>query len=196
MTLLSRYFRWSLLFTSYEIHNNNNNNIENNYNNSLVIPYFSKFNSLPKILRPLGINVIFRFRNRLKDILIKNSPRNDVNIIYKIPCLDCNGMYVGQTSKTLETRIKQHRSYVKNYNNNSAIFKHAFDNDHRINWEESCKIINSNNWLDRNIIESFLIDHNKNTFNISKSLCFSDPILTNLLTIDLKKIIELMDKPS
>ena len=85
------------------------------------------------MLKPFGINVIFKFTNSLNDLLIKNSPKSDSNVIYKIPCFDCNSIYVGQTSKTLDTRIKQHKNYVKNAYDNSALFKHAFQNDHKIN---------------------------------------------------------------
>ena len=157
--------------------------------NALIIPYYSKFNNLPRLLKPLGISVIFKFENCLRNILINNSPKNDTNIIYKIPCCDCNGIYLGQTSKPLEIRIKQHKSYVKNYNNNSAIFRHIFEEDHIINWENSSKIININNFLERNIVESFLINSISNNFNISKGLCTFDPIMTKLLKIDLSSLL-------
>ena len=156
-----------------------------------MLPYFSKFQHLPKLLKPLGINVIFRFNSCFKNILIKNSPQNDNNIIYKIPCNDCNGSYVGQTSKALDIRIKQHKYNVRNGNENSAIFKHISNYNHNIDWENSCKIINSNNWLERNIIETFIINFNSNSFNISPGLCVFDPTVSNLLKTDLKNILSL-----
>ena len=137
-------------------------------------------------MHPLGIKVIFKFQSCLRNILIKNSPENDNNIVYKIPCLNCNGIYLGQTSKDLETRVKQHKSNVRSFSQNSALFKHSFDNDLIINWEESCKIINNGNWLERNIIESFMIEFNKNNFNISKSLYSFDPLIFSFLKADLR----------
>ena len=128
-----------------------------------------------------------------KNILINNTPKNESNIIYKIPCFNCNGVYLGQTSKTIHKRVQQHKSYVKNYNRNSALFMHSFQHDHKINWEGSCKIININNWLERNIVESFLIHFNKNNFNLSSGLCSFDPIITNLLKSDLKALLNDID---
>ena len=114
-----------------------------------------------------------------------------VNIVYKIPCLDCDGSYVGQTSKTLQSRILQHKYNVRTYNNNSAIFKRISNNDHRMDWNNSCKIINSNNWLDRNIIESFIINNLPSTFNISTGLCSVVSIITKLLKTDFKSILNI-----
>ena len=96
-------------------------------------------------------------------------------------------------ARTLHKRIQQHKSYVKNYNKNSALFIHSFQHDHRINWEGSCKIININNWLERNIVEFFLIEFNKNNFNLSRGLCSFDPIISNLLKSDLKSLTNVID---
>ena len=45
------------------------------------------------------------FKNRL-DHQDKN------NAVYKIPCLDCNVVYVGETSKCVKDRIKEHKTAV------------------------------------------------------------------------------------
>ena len=34
------------------------------------------------------------------------------NVIYEIPCSDCNICYVGATRKQLQDRVKQHKVYV------------------------------------------------------------------------------------
>ena len=188
------YFLEKCQSISTKIFNKNSNNLpttDGNFSvNSLVIPYFSKFHNIPRMLKPLGINVIFKFTNCLNDLIIKNSPESDSNIIYKISCSDCNSIYVGQTSKTLNARIKQHKNYVKNAYDNSALFKHAFQNDHCINWVNSSKIINCNNWVDRNIIESFIILCNSNTLNISKGIYSFDPIMTCLLKTDMRNLLQ------
>ena len=40
-----------------------------------------------------------------------NSNKQD---IYKIKSKDCEGCYIGQTSRNLETRYKEHMRHVKN----------------------------------------------------------------------------------
>ena len=160
--------------------------------NVLIIPYWSQFVDLPRILSTLGLKVVFKYTNTLKNILIKNSPPNDNNIIYKIPCTDCNKIYIGQTSKGLDVRIKQHQYNVRQHHTNSAIFQHSFNEDHRINWHNSNKIIKSNNYFERNIIESFLIDCTNNNFNIGKGMFIFDPLIKELLKIDLKNLFKLL----
>ena len=137
----------------------------------------------------LGINVVFKFDNTIKNILIKFSPNNNSNLIYEIPCQDCNKVYIGQTSKELETRIRQHKSYVNNQRSNSALFLHSFNNDHNIAWRNSKKILNCNNFHERNIIESFLIGNKINTLNISPGIFSPDPILKSLLRVDLGHLL-------
>ena len=34
------------------------------------------------------------------------------NTVYKIPCLDCNVVYVGETRKCVRDRIKEHKTAV------------------------------------------------------------------------------------
>ena len=93
--------------------------------------------------------------------------------------------------KGLEVRIKQHQYNVRQHHTNSAIFQHSFNEDHRINWHNSNKIIKSNNYFERNIIESFLIDCTNNNFNIGKGMFIFDPLIKELLKLDLKNLFKL-----
>ena len=116
-------------------------------------------------------------------------------MIYEIPCQDCNKVYIGQTSKELETRIRQHKSYVNNQRSNSALFLHSFNNDHNIAWRNSKKILNCNNFHERNIIESFLIGNKINTLNISPGIFSPDPIFKSLLRVDLGHLLAWLVNP-
>lgn len=167
---------------------NNNNNID--FKNTLVLPYHNSFDNLPHILKYFKINVTFKFNNTFENYLIKNSPNNSSNIIYKIPCNDCNKYYIGQTSKPLDFRIKQHKYNVKNYYTSSALFLHSWHENHKINWTGSEIIIKSNNWFQRNFIESAIINFTKNNINISKGLFYFDPISEKLAKNDLKNILD------
>ena len=95
--------------------------------------------------------------------------------IYKIPCKDCNKIYIGETGKNLQTRIKQHRREFDNYNTSNANVVHWLDNGHRINWESASLIKKCNNERKRKIIESAKIlcndtyNLNQNPYNLEKS---------------------------
>ncbi len=36
------------------------------------------------------------------------------DVIYEFPCKGCNAKHVGETGKTLKTRMKQHKAEVRN----------------------------------------------------------------------------------
>ena len=65
------YFLDNCYSFAYKIFNKNREQSiieDNNRKNSLILPYFSKFDNLPRILKPLGINVVFKFQSCLKKI--------------------------------------------------------------------------------------------------------------------------------
>ena len=129
--------------------------------NILSLDYNKNLNDIKPLLNKLGINLIFTNNNTFKNILIKNSPNNTSSCIYKIPCLECEKYYIGQTSKTLCKRIKQHQSYVRSGNENSGIFNHVKEFNHKINWNHSTILYNFKDFYTRNIVESIII---KNSF--------------------------------
>ena len=52
--------------------------------------------------------------------------------VYKIKCKDCEGCYIGQTSRNLETRYKEHMRHVKHLDvEKSAIAAHSLSLGHR-----------------------------------------------------------------
>ena len=47
------------------------------------------------------------------------------NVVYKFNCAECNSAYVGETSRHLSTRVREHLYIDKNSN----IFKHLKSSD-------------------------------------------------------------------
>ena len=65
------------------------------------------------------------------------------NIVYKIPCSDCNASYIGETKRSFSVRKKEHESNVRNgHTETSKVAKHCWSNDHRMNLDEM-KVIDS-----------------------------------------------------
>lgn len=83
------------------------------------------------------------------------------NVIYQIPCGDCNKVYIGQTSQYLNERLNGH----KFQNNTTALKKHAHDYKHKFNFDNTIILDNENNKKARNILESIYIKNNENTCN-------------------------------
>ena len=156
--------------------------------NLLVLPYHDNFTTISNVLRLFNINVIFKNNFTVKNELIRNSPQCNEGCIYTIPCKNCNMFYIGQTSKSLEQRKKQHRYSVRTGQGSNALFIHVRDSNHTIDWE-NCKVLRtSKSFAERNIIESCIIKHtSKENLNLSDGLYKLDKyivekISTNVLS--------------
>ena len=70
-------------------------------------------------------------------------------------------LYLGETGRSLKTRKAEHIRNVKKHNNGSNSAKHAWDNDHVIDFDsakvidfDSAKIIDTGNFRSRLTLES------------------------------------------
>lgn len=136
--------------------------------------------SIPRLLKPFKIKVVFKYNDCIKNILIKNSPKTNVGVIYKIPCLMCDRFYIGQTGKGLEVRIRQHQYSVRTENNSNAMFLHMSHNNHKIDWGGAVSIVENSSVVERNIIESAIIKYTLNdNMNISQGMYNLDCFIIN-----------------
>ena len=66
-----------------------------------------------RILTPLGVYTCFRPHHTLCRTLVHlkdcTSFRRQAGVVYRIPCGSCEKMYIGQTGRTLDHRLKEHR---------------------------------------------------------------------------------------
>ena len=160
----------------------NNNRQPFNKKNILALPYHQELTPLSHILKNLNIHVVFRYENTVKSSLIKNSPHNSSGCVYAIPCKHCDDIYVGQTGKALDDRIKQHKYSVRTGQQSSGVFKHVESKNHNIDWGNAKEIYKSNSSVERLIAETILIKVNDNrTMNLNDGLYNIDEILVNLL---------------
>ena len=140
-------------------------------NNIIVLPFYKNFIPLFDFFKCFGITLVFGSGNTIKSTLIKNSPLSKSGCIYKIPCKDCDKFYIGQSGKSIDTRLKQHKYCVRTGNMSNAIFIHINNCNHMIGWKESKEIVFCNNVTKRNIIESSIIkEYSNNLLNISSGL--------------------------
>ena len=137
--------------------------------NILSLPFRNELKPLVGLLKNFKINVVFKYNNNIRNIIVKNSPSPDVNIgVYSIPCNICNRKYIGQSGKLLSKRLKEHKYNVRTGNEQSALFMHMQNYDHNINWNESAVIYNCNKHIERLLVEGVII---KTTINMN--LCDS-----------------------
>ena len=51
--------------------------------------------------------------NMLPSLKDKINKFDQCSVVYKIPCLDCTGVYIDETGRSSKTRRKEHRRDVK-----------------------------------------------------------------------------------
>ena len=56
-------------------------------------------------------------------------------MVYEIPGKDCEHVYLGETGRSRENRISEHKSAVKRRDKNNGIAVHEWSSQHMVNWE-------------------------------------------------------------
>ena len=107
-------------------------------------------------------------------------------ILVLTPCTDCNLVYIGESGRDWTVRIREHKNNFRNNDMSNAVFNHAFNNNHRINWDGSKLLYKCDNFHKRRIVESALIDKIDN-FNLSNGCFKLNPIMRSLVISSLPK---------
>ena len=102
---------------------------------------------------------VIKYRSRYT-----HKDKTDINLkpgVYRIPCT-CGKMYIGETGRNLKVRQKEHKDCcLKCQSDKSALAKHAWENDHPIEWDDSELLVPVKNYFSRQIRESVEIFKNK-----------------------------------
>jgi hypothetical protein len=98
------------------------------------IPFLGEISlKIKKFLSKANINAAFYNRFTLNNILNNTKDKIDTlqqSGVYKLNCTDCGAIYIGQTGRTFEKRIKEHRACFTNNKNHSQFAKHLLENNH------------------------------------------------------------------
>ena len=85
--------------------------------------------------------------------------------MYKVTCA-CNKVYVGQTGRRINTRLKEHTADIKYKRDRSAIAQHYNETGHEIFMKDAIPIANISNYRERIIREA--IEIRKHPYNINR----------------------------
>ena len=87
-------------------------------------------------------------------------------VIYKIPCGDCQKVYVGETARTLKQRFREYKRALKNLDRDaSGLAEHATDTCHAVQWSEAMVVQQGSRDLQRRLLESLHIGCELETMN-------------------------------
>ena len=78
-------------------------------------------------------------------------------IIYKIPCKDCEKVYIGEMGRIMKKRVSKHRQAVRNCDMNNGVAAHVHKEDQRIDWEGAQVIGQQESYWKRGSMEAIKI---------------------------------------
>ena len=89
------------------------------------------------------------------------------SVVYKIPCSDCNNVYIGETGKELKFRLNEHQKNVEKNYLQSQIVQHTNSENHTMKWDDISILGTHKNSKSRKVLESIHSNFNQNSFNRS-----------------------------
>ena len=80
-------------------------------------------------------------------------------VVHEVPCKDCDFVYVGQTKRDLNSKLKEHQRAIKQQKppENSASCEHVILLDHVIDWAYSRILKTKSNFSKRLTAKSWFI---------------------------------------
>ena len=115
-----------------------------------------------KMWRPLGVKTVMKTADTLRSRLVKlkqaipNSKKKSV--IYEIPWKDRLCVYIGETGRTLEKPLSEHKAAVKKNDPKNGIAVHAWANQHQVNWEAASVKQEKRSYWRRKVLEALHIN--------------------------------------
>ena len=107
------------------------------------------------------------------------------NVVYKIPCGQCDKCYIGTTKNKLGVRIKQHINDCRIVNahkpNRTALSSHHFSTEHTFNFDDVKVLDTEGNARKRFLSESLYIKLHENSINFKSDTQYLSTIYSGLL---------------
>ena len=91
-------------------------------------------------------------------------------IVYQVPCKDCDGVYTGESKRTLKVRLTEHKRAVVRSDVNNGIAVHVARNEHSIDWGNARVVRSVRRYWERRASEAIRIRSCKNSMNLDNGL--------------------------
>ena len=138
---------------------------------TVVLPYVQGLSeTTSRIMKKYNVNTAMKSHNTIKRSLVRPKdtiePQKMCEGVYSITCKNCNATYIGETKRTLRTRIKEHKEDAKKASasrpytrsnrktsekemHKSAITDHMTQQNHIVDWEGVKFVDRESDWRTR-----------------------------------------------
>lgn len=121
--------------------------------------------ALISAMKDLEVEVAFKRGVTLRNKLcsgMKYQPRerdqlDSTGVVYAIPCTSCDVHYIGETGRSLRTRINEHINKCKQGDEKNGPFCHMRATSHRIDFENTMILERVRNTDTRKLVEASVI---------------------------------------
>ena len=90
---------------------------------------------------PLGVKTVFKLQRTMRQLLVQVKeripPENQREVVYEVPCKDCELKYIRETKRSLKTRMTEHKYAVHRGDECNGIAVHVHQLQHSIDWESA-----------------------------------------------------------
>ncbi|KAK3731361.1 hypothetical protein QZH41_007154 [Actinostola sp. cb2023] len=135
----------------------------------LVLPYIKDVSEkITRTLNKFNVRVAHKSTHTISSILKKPKDRIDkistTGVVYR-NCKECNKVYVGQISRALKTRIKEHTKTFFNLDRNSQLVQHHLQTQHDFDFDGVEIIDRESQWNKRLVLEAWHSMRESNSIN-------------------------------
>lgn len=117
--------------------------------------------SCKKLLPNVIVQFAFKKHVSLKSVFLPklkgtDEKKNKKKLVYSIPCKDCEKVYIGETSRMKDTRMKEHEAKIRTLSSDSKLVEHILNDKHCFDFSNTGTLAYESNWRKRIIKESIL----------------------------------------
>ena len=125
----------------------------------LVLPNSKLANIVTHRIETTGTRTAVTSGQKIGDMIRqkRNEVKPEISVVYRVPCGMCEKAYIGETGRGLNTRLKEHKRDLRNYNEYSAFVAHADETGHLPNWERAKVIASCSSKSIRKVTEAAYI---------------------------------------
>ena len=109
-------------------------------------------------------------KNKLCHLKDKRKTSEKSNIVYEIPCNDCNAKYIGESSRTVKVRTHEHSLDIENRRIRNHMFVHERELNHKFNLEEVRVIAQEKRCKPRKFVEGVASKLSNNAINNAQEI--------------------------